>query len=93
MRWVRYELDGRSAVGIVEGDRIAEAERMSFDAPPRRTGRMVPLVDATLLPPVVPPTFYAVGINYLQHVRNAMAKGMATQVRSSPMSAIAPTMH
>jgi 2-keto-4-pentenoate hydratase/2-oxohepta-3-ene-1,7-dioic acid hydratase in catechol pathway len=84
MRWVRYEFDGKVGVGIVEGDRIVDVERMSFDAPPGRTGRTIPLADATLLPPVVPPTFYAVGINYMQHVRNALAKGMATQVPTQP---------
>jgi len=84
MRWVRYELNGKSGVGLVEGDRIVEVEAMSFDVAPRRTGRVVPLADATFLPPVVPPTFYAVGINYLQHVRNAVARGMATKAPTQP---------
>ena len=83
MRWVSYVYGGRQAVGIVEGDRIAEVERMTFAAV-ARTGRVVPLADALLLPPVVPPTFYAAGINYRQHVKNAMARGLATRMPTQP---------
>lgn len=83
MRWVRFDQSGRSGVGILEGDRIAEVERMTFDQV-IRTGRMLRLDEVSLLPPVVPPTFYAVGINYLQHVHNSVAKGLATRVPTQP---------
>jgi 2-keto-4-pentenoate hydratase/2-oxohepta-3-ene-1,7-dioic acid hydratase in catechol pathway len=84
MRWIRYEHNDGTGVGIIEGDRVVEVERMSFDASPIRTGRTLFLGDVVLLPPVMPPTFYAVGINYMQHVRNAMSKGLATRVPTQP---------
>ena len=43
-------------------------------------GNIVALDEVRLLPPVIPPTFYAAGINYLQHVRNAAARGLPVQV-------------
>jgi 2-keto-4-pentenoate hydratase/2-oxohepta-3-ene-1,7-dioic acid hydratase in catechol pathway len=66
-KWCRVELDGRPSFGIVEGQEIA-----IIDAPPYgphgKTGRKIPLKGATLLPPVVPPNFYAAGINYRDHI-------------------------
>ncbi len=44
------------------------------------SGRTVALASVKLLPPVIPPTFYAAGINYRTQVENARAKGLATQV-------------
>jgi len=79
MRWVRYELEGGTHYGILEDDRIAEVGGAPWDHPPR-TGRTAALSAVKLLPPVIPPTFYAAGINYRQHVENAKAKGLATQV-------------
>jgi len=79
MRWVRYEREGGVRFGVVEGDAVAEVAGLPFDDPPR-TGRSVPLASVKLLPPVIPPTFYAAGINYRQHVLNAQAKGLATQI-------------
>jgi 2-keto-4-pentenoate hydratase/2-oxohepta-3-ene-1,7-dioic acid hydratase in catechol pathway len=78
MRWVRYQHEGAVHHGILEGDRIAEVAGVPFDDPPR-TGRTLALAAAKLLPPVIPPTFYAAGINYRRHVENARAKGHAVQ--------------
>lgn len=67
MRWCRVEVDGRPAFGIVEKDQVA-----LVDAPPYErhtlTGRRLPLASAKLLPPVVPPNFYAAGINFRDHI-------------------------
>ena len=67
MKWCRVEVDGRPAFGIVEEDEVA-----LVDAPPyerhTRTGRRLPLASAKLLPPVVPPNFYAAGINFRDHI-------------------------
>jgi 2-keto-4-pentenoate hydratase/2-oxohepta-3-ene-1,7-dioic acid hydratase in catechol pathway len=79
MRWVRYEHRGGCHYGIVEGDAIAQVGGMPFDDP-ARTGETVALGAVRLLPPVLPPTFYAAGINYLQHVRNAAARGLPVEV-------------
>jgi 2-keto-4-pentenoate hydratase/2-oxohepta-3-ene-1,7-dioic acid hydratase in catechol pathway len=78
MRWVRYEHEGTTHYGILEGERIAEVGGAPWDGP-AQTGRTLALSAAKLLPPVVPPTFYAAGINYRQHIENARARGFATQ--------------
>ena len=78
MRWVRYEHRGSCHFGVVEGDAIAEVDAMPFDHP-ARTGEVVALAAVRLLPPVIPPTFYAAGINYRQHVRNAAARGLPVE--------------
>ena len=67
MKWCRVEVDGRPSFGIVEGSRIE-----LLDAPPyekhSRTGKGVGLSEAKLLHPVVPPNFYAAGINFREHI-------------------------
>jgi len=67
MNWCRLELDGRPVFGIVEGREVA-----LVDAPPyekhARTGKRVPLASAKLLAPVIPPNFYAAGINFRDHI-------------------------
>lgn len=83
MRWLRFEHEGRRGVGIIEDNRISEVESMSFGAP-LRTGHTLSLAEVELLPPVVPRTFYAVGINCLQHVRDTVASGLATQIPTQP---------
>src|SRR6266700_4171356 len=79
MRWVRYEHQGSRHFGVLDGDTIAQVDGVPFDNP-ARTGEAVALGAVRLLPPVIPPTFYAAGINYLQHVRNAAARGLPVQV-------------
>lgn len=74
MRWARFAHDGRTAFGIVEDDRVAEVSGGLFD-PPTPTGRTFALDGVRLLPPVVPPTFYAAGTNYRQHLLNAASRG------------------
>ena len=68
MRWARFEHDGAATYGIVEDDTIEAVEGTPFDAC-RRTGDRHPLDRITWLPPVVPPTFYCVGLNYAEHIR------------------------
>jgi 2-keto-4-pentenoate hydratase/2-oxohepta-3-ene-1,7-dioic acid hydratase in catechol pathway len=67
MKWCRIEVDGEPVFGIVEGGHVA-----LIDAPPyeshTRTGKRVPLASAKLLPPVMPPNFYAAGINFRDHI-------------------------
>ena len=67
MKWCRIEHGGAPAYGVVEGGEIALLDRAPFDggAP---TGGRVPLAAATLLPPVIPPNFYAAGLNFRAHI-------------------------
>lgn len=70
MRWVRYEAEGTTSYGILEGDEVEEVSGDIF-GDNRRTGRRRPLSEVKLLVPFVPQTFYAAGINYTEHVREA----------------------
>ena len=79
MRVVRFEHRDAVRFGIIEGDTIEELADAPFEQV-SPTGRRVALADVQLLPPVVPPTFYAAGINYANHVRNAVARGLAVQM-------------
>lgn len=79
MRWVRFEQGGTVRHGIVEGDGIVPIDGSPFGAY-RRLDAAVPLAGATLLPPVIPPTFYAAGMNYAGHVEE-MADTIGTTAR------------
>ncbi|MBI3029591.1 MAG: fumarylacetoacetate hydrolase family protein [Candidatus Rokubacteria bacterium] len=67
MKWCRFEVGGRAAFGIVEGDEVVAVEGSPFEtwAP---TGRRHALARVTLLVPVIPQNFYAVGLNYRGHI-------------------------
>ena len=72
MRWVRYDSNGRPVYGIVEGDRVQPVIGGPF-GDHVRSGDAVSLDSVKLLAPVIPRTFYAAGINYEAHVREAAA--------------------
>ena len=72
MRWVRYESNGHAVYGIVEGDRVQPVTGDPF-GDHQRSGAAVSLDSIKLLAPVIPRTFYAAGINYEAHVREAAA--------------------
>jgi 2-keto-4-pentenoate hydratase/2-oxohepta-3-ene-1,7-dioic acid hydratase in catechol pathway len=70
MRWVRYESDGRVSYGILEDGQVEEVTGSPFDTY-TRTGNRRALDSVRLLVPVVPPTFYCAGLNYVDHLRVA----------------------
>ena len=72
MRWIRYSHGGKTAYGIREGDRIAGVAGDPFGGYTRTTERLA-LEAVKIEVPVVPPTFYCVGLNYAEHVRSAAA--------------------
>ncbi len=72
MRWIRYQYGGSASYGIVEGDQVEEVSGTPFGEH-RRTGHRFPLTAVRLGVPLVPLTFYAAGINYEEHVREAAA--------------------
>lgn len=53
--------------GLIEGETVTEVTGSPFDAHVR-TSTTVPLSRTPLLVPVIPPTFYAAGVNYREHV-------------------------
>ena len=72
MRWIRYQAEGDVSYGILEGDDLEEVSGSPFDGY-ERTGKRRSLDSVKLLVPVVPRTFYAPGLNYVDHVREAAA--------------------
>jgi 2-keto-4-pentenoate hydratase/2-oxohepta-3-ene-1,7-dioic acid hydratase in catechol pathway len=72
MRWARFEKGGKTSYGIVEGTEIEAVEGDLF-ASPRRTGERYPLSSVKLLYPFEPKTFYAAGLNYVDHIKEQAA--------------------
>lgn len=73
MRWIRFSLDGALAYGIAEGDRLVEVAGDPFGGW-EKTGQVHALAEVKIEVPVIPPTFYCVGLNYTAHIREAAAK-------------------
>ncbi len=73
--WCRFETLEGASFGLVEDDRIQPVAGDPFNSPTPR-GRAVKLASAHLLPPIIPPTFYAVGLNYRAHILEGQAKGL-----------------
>jgi 2-keto-4-pentenoate hydratase/2-oxohepta-3-ene-1,7-dioic acid hydratase in catechol pathway len=73
VRWIRYSHHGRASYGILEGDRIAEVSGDPF-AGYERTQVTRDLQSVRIGVPVIPPTFYCVGLNYAEHIREVAAK-------------------
>jgi len=73
MRWARYDANGHHSFGIVEGDEVVEVKGNPFSGHEFTKVRR-PLASIKLLPPVIPPTFYAAGLNYPEHAVAAANK-------------------
>ena len=73
MRWLRFTANQTSSWGIVEGDRV-----IAVDGDPlsewKRTPRSHALSEVKIELPLVPRTFYCVGLNYLKHLKEAADK-------------------
>lgn len=78
MRWMRFEREGKVSFGIVEGNESEGEEAVEVAGTPfgeyTRTGARFPMESVRLLPPVIPPTFYAAGLNYPEHAKKYAAK-------------------
>jgi len=84
MRWARFDQNGTATYAVVEGDELIPVHSSPF-ATWERTSARLRLAEATLLPPVVPPTFYACGMNYAGHVKAVAAKiGQAPNLPTQP---------
>lgn len=69
-KYVRYEHDGATSYGILEGETIHQLGGNVFESP-ERTGATVALGDVTLLPPSEPQKVVAAGLNYRSHLGGA----------------------
>jgi 2-keto-4-pentenoate hydratase/2-oxohepta-3-ene-1,7-dioic acid hydratase in catechol pathway len=84
MRWARIEVDGTAAFAVVEGDEIETVTGSPFGEY-ARTGQRFAVGSVTFLPPVMPPTFFCVGLNYLDHIlEQAKKKGVEPNVPQKP---------
>ena len=73
MRWCRFKIDGGTSYGMIEGDDVIAVEGTPFGKH-TRTDRSLPLASVKLDVPVIPSTFYCVGVNYADHVRRMAEK-------------------
>jgi 2-keto-4-pentenoate hydratase/2-oxohepta-3-ene-1,7-dioic acid hydratase in catechol pathway len=64
MRLCRFEVDGRSCDGVVDGQEVADHQGQE----------RYPLEDVRLLAPVRPRKFLAIGLNYADHVAESGAQ-------------------
>jgi 2-keto-4-pentenoate hydratase/2-oxohepta-3-ene-1,7-dioic acid hydratase in catechol pathway len=67
MRFARFQYEGQVSYGLVEGDTIRALQGSPFSQW-SVVGRGLPLDQVKLLVPVVPQNFYAVGLNYTEHI-------------------------
>ena len=73
MKWCRFQSGDKTSYGIIEGDTVTEVEGSPFDSY-TKTSNTQPLSSVKLLVPVIPPTFYAAGINFREHVTEMARK-------------------
>lgn len=76
MRYTRVRHDGRPRWALVCDEVVHLLSGSPVGAAPAVTGT-APLAAVRLLPPVLPPVFYAVGLNYRAHLERARARGLA----------------
>src|ERR1700743_1880608 len=84
MRWLKFTTPGQAAQqaswGIVEGDKVIAVSGDPFGEY-KRTAQTHALKDVKIELPVMPRTFYCVGLNYLKHLKEAADKaGTVTHV-------------
>jgi 2-keto-4-pentenoate hydratase/2-oxohepta-3-ene-1,7-dioic acid hydratase in catechol pathway len=73
MRWIRFTAAGRTAYGILEGEKIIEVAGDPFgNHEPTKRSHALGAVKVEL--PVIPRTFYCAGLNYAAHVLEAAKK-------------------
>ena len=85
MKWCRFKTDSGVSFGLIEGDQVIEVEGNPIGGEYKKTTRTYPLAKVKLDIPVVPPTFYCVGINYADHVRRmAVKRGKVPEFPKKP---------
>jgi 2-keto-4-pentenoate hydratase/2-oxohepta-3-ene-1,7-dioic acid hydratase in catechol pathway len=77
MKWIRYTLGGKTSYGMLEDQRVVAVKGDPFGGY-EKTGEVLQLADVQLEVPVIPPTFYCVGLNYVKHI-GTEGKNIPTQ--------------
>ena len=85
MKWCRFQIGNNISYGIVEDEaRVIEVSGTPFETY-TVTATTYPLSTVKLLVPVIPPTFYAGGLNYPDHVQWwAQYSGTSARVATEP---------
>src|SRR5260370_10974812 len=73
MRWLKFTANGQTSWGLVEGDRVIAVNGEPFGEW-QRTPRAHSLAEVKIELPLMPRTFYCVGLNYLKHLKEATDK-------------------
>jgi len=73
MRWLKFTAAGKTCWGLVEGDKVTAVDGDPFGEW-SRTARSHALKEVKIELPLVPRTFYCVGLNYLKHLKEAADK-------------------
>lgn len=83
-KWCRFEFGKKPVFGKIEGETVHEIEGEPWGQW-TLTKHTHPLKDLTLLAPVVPPTFYCVGLNYPEHIKaSAKRRGIEPKFPERP---------
>ena len=73
MRWLKFTVAGKTSWGVVEGDKVIAVSGDPFGEW-QRTPQSHALKDVKIELPLIPRTFYCVGLNYLKHLKEAADK-------------------
>src|SRR6201985_1312055 len=73
MRWLKFTAAGTTSWGLVEGDRVVAVDGDPFGEW-KRAATSYALKDVEIQRPLLPRTFYCVGLNYLKHLKEAADK-------------------
>jgi 2-keto-4-pentenoate hydratase/2-oxohepta-3-ene-1,7-dioic acid hydratase in catechol pathway len=93
MRWLKFTADGTTSWGIVESDRVIAVTGEPFGEW-QRTPRSHSLAEVKIELPLMPRTFYCVGLNYLKHLKEAADNAARCPMfPTGPRSAIARRTH
>ncbi len=83
MKWCRFMFEGSPRYGVADADSIYPVDGTPFGEH-RRARVGVPLQGAQLLPPMLPFTFFCVGLNYRGHIEHIRSMGLAAKVPERP---------
>ena len=79
MKWCRYQSGSKVSYGVIDGTTVVEVTGGPFERHATTTTTTY-LSAVKLLVPIVPPTFYAAGVNYREHVTEmARRRGVAPE--------------
>jgi 2-keto-4-pentenoate hydratase/2-oxohepta-3-ene-1,7-dioic acid hydratase in catechol pathway len=86
MKWCRFQSGDAAVYGFVESGNIVEVIGSPFKDY-EITSKTFPFETVKLLVPVIPPTFYAAGLNYREHV-TAVARERGEEPKFPPQADI-----